>query len=141
MPLGFTNAPSTFMRLINHVRRNCIGKYVVVYFDYMLRYQQQVKVELSVGIYKDKILCDVVPMETCHVLLRRPLQFAKNSMHNGRTTEITFTHEKNKYLFPLTPSQVLNYQIRLKQKIKTEKSRALLEKKVVSKGSSNKNLE
>ena len=80
---------------------------------------QQVKVELSVGIYKDKILCDVGPMETCHVLLRRPWKFFKNSMHNDHTNEITFTHEKKNYA--LTTSQVLDDQIRLKQKIKTEK--------------------
>jgi len=36
---------------------------------------------------------------------------------------------------------VLDGQIRLKHKIKTEKSLALLEQKVVSKESSNKNLE
>jgi len=36
---------------------------------------------------------------------------------------------------------VLNDQIRLKQKIKTEKSLALLEQKVVSKEYSNKNVE
>ena len=55
---------------------------------------QQVKVELSIGIYKDKVLCDVLPKETCHVLLRRPLQIAINSVLNGRTNEITFTHKK-----------------------------------------------
>jgi len=42
--------------------------------------------------------------------------------------------------YPLTPSQVLDDQIRLKQKIKIGKSLALLEQKVVSKRSSNKNL-
>jgi len=49
-------------------------------------------------------------------------------MHNGRTNEITFTHEKKKYIFyPLTDSQVLDNQIRLKERIKTEKSLVLLE--------------
>ena len=86
-----------------------------------LTVNQQVKVELSVCIYKDKILCDVVPMETCHVLLRTPWKFAKNSIYNGRTNEIIFAHENNNYIFyPLTSSQVLDDQIRLKQKIKIE---------------------
>jgi len=33
---------------------------------------KQVKVELSMGNYKDKVLCDIVPMEACHILLGRP---------------------------------------------------------------------
>ena len=83
---------------------------------------KQVKVKFFIGNYKDKVLCDVVPMEACHILLGRPWQFDKKTMHNGLTNEITFTHKEKKFVLnPLPHSQVVRDQIQMKQKRDEEK--------------------
>jgi hypothetical protein len=50
-------------------------------------------VEFKIGGYKDEVLCDVIPMDVCHLLLGRLWQYDRNLVHDGRKN--TYTLEKN----------------------------------------------
>jgi hypothetical protein len=54
---------------------------------------KQCLVEFKIGGYRDEIMCDVIPMDVCHILLGRPWQFDRNFIHDGRKN--TYTLEKN----------------------------------------------
>lgn len=63
---------------------------------------EQCKVEIRIGTYKDVILCDVMPMDVCHILLGRPWQFDWKSIHDGRRNTYTLEKDGNKHtLLPL----------------------------------------
>jgi len=63
---------------------------------------EQCKVEIHIGMYKDVILCDVMPMDVCHVLFGRPWQFDQKAIHDGRKNTYTLQKDGNKHtLLPL----------------------------------------
>ena len=48
-------------------------------------------VSISIGsTYKDRIWCDVVEMDACHILLGRPWQFDRAVQHDGRHNTYSF---------------------------------------------------
>ncbi|KAI0522935.1 hypothetical protein KFK09_005324 [Dendrobium nobile] len=48
-------------------------------------------VHFSIGKFKDQAWCDVQPMDACHLLLGRPWQFDRKTVHNGFANTYTLT--------------------------------------------------
>lgn len=71
-----------------------------------IRVAHRVLVSLSIGShYKDKIYCDVVPMDVSHILLGRPWQYDRDVSHSGRSNTYSFFFENRRIV--LLPNQVL----------------------------------
>jgi len=67
MSFGLTNAPSTFMRLMNHILRAFISKFVVVYFDDILIYSK----EFDEYMDHFRQVLDVLKKESLYANLKR----------------------------------------------------------------------
>eukprot|EP00253_Pinus_taeda_P017296 PITA_17296 len=64
---------------------------------HQLLVDEQCEVEFQIGRYKDKILCDVMPMDVCHLLLGRPWQFDRSAVHDGKTNCYKFIKDGIKH--------------------------------------------
>ncbi|XP_074288660.1 uncharacterized protein LOC141613814 [Silene latifolia] len=68
--------------------------------------KKQALISLQLGPYKDEILCDVIPMNACHILLGRPWQYDRKVEHDGRSNVYVVSKGKAKYhLKPLSPTK------------------------------------
>ena len=68
---------------------------------------RQVSVGLTMGSYSDEVLCDVIPMDACHILLGRPWQFDREVVHHGRRNEYELRDKGKKIVLkPMAPHAV-----------------------------------
>ena len=79
------------------------------------------RVHFTIGTYSDFVDCDVVPMQACSLLLGRPWQFDKESVHHGKTNQYSFMHDGKKIgLKPMTPEQILKDDLARASRAKNE---------------------
>nr|XP_025608056.1 uncharacterized protein LOC112701524 [Arachis hypogaea] len=66
-------------------------------------------VQFSMGSkYKDKVWCDVIPMDACHLLLGRPWQYDRRAIHDGFKNTYSFIKDGKKIV--LAPLQYVDGQ-------------------------------
>ena len=84
-----------------------------------LKVTHKVRVKFSVGDYTDMVICDVIPMDACHLLLGRPWQYDHNATHEGRTNTYSFwDSRKRRVLRPMFENAIkVDGHVTLKKKV------------------------
>ncbi|XP_059068481.1 uncharacterized protein LOC131858990 [Cryptomeria japonica] len=74
--------------------------------------QEQAYVEFTIGDYHDRVLCDIIPMTCCHVLLGRPWQYQRRTLHDGfLNTYVVHKDGKKFTLNPLKNNQIFESSV------------------------------
>eukprot|EP00253_Pinus_taeda_P034934 PITA_34934 len=107
---------------------------------HQLLVDEQSEVEFQIGRYKDKIICDIMPMDVCHILLGRPWQYDRKVIHDGvmncykfekdgvRHTLVPIREEKETTKVNETKALLMSGKQFLKQVENSEKSYAVVKK-------------
>jgi hypothetical protein len=92
-----------------------------------------VRINFAIGSYRDIVECDVVSMQACHILLGRPWQFDKDSMHHGRLNQYSFMYYNKKIvLHHMSPKAIMHDDVAAAQKTKSH-DHAQITKHIVAK--------
>ncbi len=85
--------------------------------DQGVKVEKQAKVLLTIGSYSDTILCDVVPMDACYVILRRPWAYDRDVVTYGKSNKckVTLDNGKSYTLLPLSPDEILISQKKIQR--------------------------
>lgn len=51
----------------------------------------------EIGDYKDRVLCDIFPMDACHLLLGHPWKFDVKAIHDGENNSYLITKGGKKF--------------------------------------------
>nr|GEX33621.1 RNA-directed DNA polymerase [Tanacetum cinerariifolium] len=98
----------TFVTKLNLATQPHPSPYVIQWLNQGTGIRVSHRVLLSLRIsksYNDELWCDVVLMDACHVLFRRPWQFDRRAIHDVYQNTYSFVHNNRKIvLIPLTPS-------------------------------------
>jgi len=72
--------------------------------------------------YKEEVLCDMVPIEACHMLWERPWKFDRKVYLDSLSNKLSFEYMGKKVVLkPLIPRGIHEYQIKMKNKREQEK--------------------
>ncbi|GJX89806.1 gag-pol polyprotein [Tanacetum coccineum] len=86
--------------------------------------------------YQDQVLCEVIPMDACHILLGRPWKYDRQVMHDGHQNTYFFIVDKKKIILDLLPP-ALPQKTEFRVMNKAEKSLFMTEtrmEKAINKG-------
>ncbi|GJS42727.1 RNA-directed DNA polymerase, partial [Tanacetum coccineum] len=100
-------ASQTLVSKLNLITEPHPSPYVIQWLNQGkgIHVSHRILLSLSIGrSYEDKIWCDVIPMDACHVLLGRPWLFDRRVMHDGYQNTYSFNHNDKKIvLTPMSP--------------------------------------
>ena len=69
--------------------------------EHKILVSEQCLIRLKIGPFTDEFLCDIMPMDCCHILLGRPWQFDRHVVYDGRVNK--YTTRKDGVTYVLLP--------------------------------------